>query len=91
VTLFYASPQSEETDGLKHHQYRVIKRKEFVDTLQVYSSSSSVFPLLTLSSHTEKYDPIQMKLRQGVVERWIVTTRSPEAEGEGEARIQRCR
>jgi hypothetical protein len=83
VTLFYASPQSEETDGLKHHQYRVIKRKEFVDTLQVYSSSSSVFPLLTLSSHTEKYDPIQMKLRQGVVERWIVTTRSPEAEGEG--------
>jgi hypothetical protein len=46
VTLFYASPQSDETAGLKSHQYRVIKRKEFVDTLQVSSLASSS-PCLT--------------------------------------------
>ena len=47
VTLFYASPQSGNSDGLKSHQYRVIKRKEFVDTLQVDLPSSFSCSLLT--------------------------------------------
>jgi hypothetical protein len=41
VTLFYASPRSGNSEGLKSHQYRVIKRKEFVDTLQVTPSPLS--------------------------------------------------
>ena len=38
VTLFVANPNGGDSDGLKKHQYRVVKRKEFVETLQVIYS-----------------------------------------------------